>query len=239
MKSFTSALIIIASSTLFSNAATTLYTFRTNTGTTNSGITNSAGLQFQNNSTVAFASAGPGSVAFGYFSITDSAISAATSASTLTTAFQNWNGTTTSTFNSPGATQQRGTFSVAAAARDMSIGTGIPFAGKNMYAFVGNGTTFALSTEFLVLKTTFTFDSTQSGITAFTNTITAGTSDGLGGFTGANATVLLGNTALDVRTTSADSSATPGWRTATLIPEPSAALLGAVGALVLLRRRRI
>ena len=208
--------------------ATTIYTVTTGTTATSNGIANSAGLQFQNASVPAtFTSAGPGTVAIGYFSITDSAITAATSASTLIDSFNNWNTSGTSTFNSPGPSQQRGVFSITAAARDLTVGTGTSFNLKNMYVFVGNGTSYANSTEFLVLKLSHTFNSAESGPTAFSKTVSLAT-----------ATLLFGSNDNDVRTTSADSSVTAGWNTAAPIPETSTSLLGAIGALALLRRRR-
>lgn len=209
----------------FANAATTIYTVTTGSTATSSGIANSAGLQFQSASTAAFTSAGPGVVGFGYFNIDDSALSAATNVTTLTSAFQNWNSNGTGAFNQPGPTQQRGVFSQTAAARDIA-GAG-EFANKFMYVFVGNAATYAASTEFLILKTAFKFDTAESGPTAFAKTVTT-----------ANSSVLVGSQVLDVRTTGTDASATPGWRTAVLVPETSTMLLGALGALGLLRRRR-
>jgi hypothetical protein len=207
--------------------ATTIYTVTTGATATSNGIANSSGLQFQNNSVPAFVSAGPGTVAFGYFSIDDTAITNATSAATLTSSFNNWNTSGTSTFNSPGPTQQRGVFSITAAARDLTLPANSAFNLKNMYVFVGNSTSYATSTEFLVLKLSHLFNSSESGPTAFSKSVNAST-----------ATLLFGTSSLDVRTTSADGSATPGWRTAAPIPETSTSLLGAIGALALLRRRR-
>ena len=224
MKLLTLATTAFLSATMYVGAATTIYTVTTGTSATSNGIANSAGLQFQNASVPAFVSAGPGTVGFGYFNITDAAITAATSGATLVTAFQNWNTNGTGTFNSPGPTQQRGVFAQTAAARDI-VTAG--FDTKNMYVFVGNGTTYANSTEFLVLKSAFLFDQAESGPTAFSKTITT-----------ANSSILFGTSASDVRTTSADASVTPGWRTAVPVPEPSTSLLGAIGALALLRRRR-
>jgi hypothetical protein len=225
MKLAKTIVMAIALSSTVSSAATTIYTMTTGTTATSSGIANAAGLQFQNSSVPAFTSAGPGSVAFGYFNISDAALTAATSASTLTSAFVNWNTSvqSTSTFNAPGPTQQRGVFSITAAARDI---TTAGFDAKNMYVFAGNGTTFANSDQFLILKTSFTFSAADSGPTPFSKTITTG-----------NSSVLFGTQVLDVRTTATDSSATAGWNTAA-VPEASTALLGAIGALGLLRRRR-
>lgn len=209
------------------HAATTTYTWTTGTTSTSNGIQNSAGLAYQNSANPSFA--GPGVISWGYFNITDAQITAATQASTLVSAFQNWN-TGTGTFAAPGPTGNRGTFNFNAAARDLQTGgSGEPFQNKNMYVFVGNGATFGASTEFLVLKTSFTFDPAESGPTAFTKTITS-----------VNSSALFGSAVANVFTTNADVSTTPGWQTAAFapVPEPSAALLGAVGAIGLLRRRR-
>jgi hypothetical protein len=208
------------------SAVTTTYTWTTGTTATSNGIANSAGLAFQDSTNVSFA--GPGSVSWGYFNITDAEITGATSASTLVNAFQNWNNTI-GKFAAPGPTGNRGTFNFNAAARDLGAGqSGEAFANKNMYVFVGNGTTFGASTEFLVLKTNFTFNPAESGPTAFTKTLSTSTVTD----------VLFGTTTTNVFTTNSDASQTPGWRTAAPVPEPSAALLGAIGALGLLRRRR-
>jgi len=208
-------------------AVTTTYTFTTGTSATSNGIANKDGIAFQNSVSSSFA--GPGTIAWGFFSITDSEIIAASSASTLVSAFSNWNGST-STFNAPGPSGARGVFNFNASARDLTVAGpvgGADFAGKNMYVFVGNATSFGASDQFLVLKTTHTFNAAESGPTAFTKTLTR-----------ANATTLIGTEVANVFTSTADASTTPGWNTAVLVPEPSAALLGAIGALGLLRRRR-
>lgn len=208
-------------------AATTAYTFATGTTATSSGIANSAGVAFQNSANAAFA--GPGTIAWGYFTISDAAISSANQASTLISAFQNWNLAGTSVFASPGpgATSNRGTFTFNPSARDLTTIGGDAFANKNMYVFVGNGNSFAASTEFLVLKTNFTFDPAESGVSLFAKTINTG-----------NSTVLIGNQVANVFTTGGDTSQTPGWNTVALVPEPSVALLGALGIFGLVRRRR-
>jgi len=221
--------ILLAASICASTAdgATTLYNFTTGATATANGTQDSSGKAFQNSLNVTFA--GAGTVAFGYFSISDAAITAATAVTTLTGSFNNWNTAGTNVFNAPGpgATGARGTYNFNAAARDLTTLGGDAFAGKFMYAFIGNGLTFAGSTEFLVLKTTFTFNTAESGPTAIVKTITA-----------ANSSALFGTAVTNVFTTNADVSPTPGWQTAA-IPEPSAAVLCAIGVLGLLRRRRI
>ena len=219
-------LMIVAAAIFAGNlhAATTTYTWTTGTTATSNGIQNTAGLAYQNSISASFA--GPGVISWGYFNISDAQITGAASASTLVNAFQNWNTAGTGTFAAPGPGGNRGTFNFNAAAADLQTGgAGAAFQNKNMYVFVGSGATFATSGEFLVLKTTFTFDAAESGPTAFLKTITT-----------SNATPLFGSAVANVFTTTTDASQTPGWQTA--VPEPSAALLGAIGALGLLRRRR-
>lgn len=195
-----------------------LYTVTTGTAATSNGIGNSAGIAFQNSANASFA--GPGVTQFGIFS-TDSLSNL--TAPQLIAAFTAWGGT--NTFAAPGPAGTRGAFTNAAGARTVA---GSEFAGDQMYVFVGNATTFAASTEFLVLRTNFTFNaSDDSNPNPIVNTINF-----------ANSTVLFGGTVTDLRTTTADASVTPGWITAAPVPEPSVALLGALGLFGLVRRRR-
>lgn len=210
-------MMLALATTLASQAA--VYTLSNGASATSNGIGNNAGVAYQNSANASFA--GPGVTQFGIFS-TD-ALSSATSSATLISAFTPFSGI--NTFAAAGPAGARGTFTNAAAP---FLITGSQFAGKNMYLFVGNGSTFVGSTEYLVLKTTFVFNaSDDSNPNPIVNTLTAG-----------NSTVLFGKTSADLRTTTADASATPGFGTVVPIPEPSAALLGAIGALGLLRRRR-
>lgn len=171
-----------------------------------------------------FSPTNPGVYTFGYFNVTDSDITNALSLSTIVGAFVQF-GATTDTFNAGGApTNQRGLFAHSQSATV----TGSGFSGKNIYLLVGNGSSFNDSTELLVLKNQALFTDAQDAVPTAQN-IT---------FSTATSTLLFGVNLADVRTTGSDSSVTPGWGTASLIPEPSAALLGAIGALGLLRRRR-
>jgi hypothetical protein len=116
-------------------------------------------------------------------------------------------------------------------ALNQTIGT--TFNTKSIYMFAGNGATLTGSTQFLVVKmdaTTFAIgDDTANAVTPKTITINPG-----------NSTTLLGSEITNVFTTNTDASTTAGWQMAALtpVPEPSAALLGMLGALGLLRRRR-
>ncbi len=222
MKTILGITLSLGASVMLSSAAS--YTLQTGSAATSNGFANSAGVAFQNSASVSFA--GPGIVGFGIFTISDAQIQSTTDSTALIAAFTGFGSSATGTFTAPGLTANRGTFS------RNSVGTvgASSFNDAFMYVFVGNGTTYANSTEFAILKTAFKFLSTDDPTpTPIVNTITT-----------ANTTLLVGSAATDIRTTGTDASVTPGWKTASLvvIPEPSAALLGAMGALGLLRRRR-
>ena len=105
------------------------------------------------------------------------------------------------------------------------------FAGKNAYIVVGDNSDFSLATTFAVFNSGTTFTAPD----AFGNSAQ--------NITGANsANVVFGT----VRSVTAQPSNLSGANfangvvmVASNVPEPSAALLGAIGALALLRRRRI
>lgn len=207
-----------------------VYNVTTGTATTSNGIASSNGAQNNPSGSAlvgtftGFQSPGtPGIVAFGIFSsLSDSQITAVTSLSTLVSSFVQFGAS--GAFNAAGPTGQKGLFTRNTSATV----TGSQFSGKNIYVLAGNGSSFATSSELLVLRSTTLFTDGQDAIpTAQTVTLTP-----------ASASLLFGVNIADVRTTTADGSVTPGWGTAVAIPEPSAALLGAVGALGLLRRRR-
>jgi hypothetical protein len=209
------------------SASAASYIFNNGSSATANGVVDSDGNSFRSGTTVGQAltatgtygnwtSAGPGVLAVGVFSTDDLSSLGKTS---LIAAFTNSFGS--GTFGA-GPSGQRGTFSLSPAATTI---TGSAYAGKNMYLFAGNGATFADSTQFLVLKNDTTWLATDDAIPTATTV----------SFLASNTTVLLGFDLADVRTTNTDSSITAGFQ---MVPEPSAALLGAVGALGLLRRRR-
>ncbi len=93
---------------------------------------------------------------------------------------------------------------------------------KEIYILVGNGATQAASTAFGIFKMT-------TPVFFPANVAAAGST-----------TVPTSSTAAITPLANAGSEPTPGtFQLATAVPEPSAALLGAIGALGLLRRRRI
>jgi hypothetical protein len=165
----------------------------------------------------------PGIVAYGVFStLTSSTLLQAATKGQIIGDFTQFGAS--GSFNSAGPSGQKGLFSRASSATV----TGSVFDAKNIYILVGNGLSFAESTEFLVLKNSTLFSAAQDAIPTPANvTITT-----------ANTELLFGRQIADLRTTTSDASVTPGWGTAIAVPEPSAALLGALGALGLLRRRR-
>jgi hypothetical protein len=203
-----------------------LYTINSGTGSTASGIQDSLGRTFRSGTTAGDAfsigggtSAGPGVVAFGIFSTDQLSNLQTTNLVSAFTGFGN-----TAAFNTNGTTGNRSVYTSPQTAQV----AGSAFNGKNVYLFAGNGTTFSNSTQFLVVKSNFLFSAAQDDIpTPQVWTIRPD-----------NSQLLLGTSATNVQTANTDTSVTPGWQMATPVPEPSAAILGTLGALVLLRRRR-
>ena len=203
-----------------------LYTVNSGTGSTASGIVDMAGNAFRGGTlpgaaftgTTGGISAGPGVIGFGIFS-TDTLTGL--SPTNLVAAFTVFGGTVA--FNTAGTTGNR---SVYTDPHGLTV-TGSVFAGKNIYLFAGNGTSLALSTEFVVAKSAFLFNAADDALP--TPTVYTIRPD--------NYTLLYGSSIANVYTASTDTSVTPGWQMYG-VPEPSAALLGALGALGLLRRRR-
>ena len=204
-----------------------LYTLNNGSGSTASGIQTVAGQTFRAGTLADSAytagggtSAGPGIVGFGIFS-TDS-LSGLTRTQ-LIAAFTPFG--TSGPFALTGTTGNRSVFS---SAQSVPV-TGTAFDNKFMYLFAGNASTLATSTEFLIAKSTLLFLAADDAATApIVQTIRP-----------SNSSVLFGTLATNVQTANTDASVTPSWTMAAPIPEPSAALLGALGALGLLRRRRI
>lgn len=222
MKSKIMSLLLCSLS--FSQAATYVLTNNQGAPASSNAITDSSG--------VAFKSGTAGVASVGYFNIDDAALTAATSASIFTSNFVAWNTATSPNadgsvnfVNSTTPVFARGYFTMNAASRTVA---GSAFENKNMYILVGNGLTFATSTEFLVLKSTSQFlaanDPTLPNVTVR--------------FTDSNTSVLFGTAGASVQTTNTDASSNTSWRTLAPVPETSTSLLGAIGALALLRRRR-
>lgn len=213
------------------NAFSATYTFSNGSGATASGILNSDGRAFRAGTTAGDSftgatgglSAGPGVVAVGVFS--SDALSGLSTVSSILSLFTNF-GNVTNTFAAAAATGNRGIFSLSSPS--VTVTGNASFATKNMYLIAGNGSTLAASTAFLIVKSNTLFNAADDlSPTATSVTFRPDTS-----------TLLFGTSVADVKTASTDNSVTPGWQMANVIPEPSSALLGVVGALGFLRRRR-
>jgi hypothetical protein len=205
-----------------------LYTLSSGVSATASGIVDTQGRAFRSGTTPGSAftgaaggtSAGPGVVGFGIFS-TDNL--SALSSTQLVAAFTGFGSTVA--FNVAGTTGNRSVYSSAQSQAVLNS----PFAGKAVYLFAGNGTTYGNSTEFLITKAaSLTFNASDDNVPTPNSYV----------ITPDNSSVLFGKVVNDVKTSSSDISVTAGWQMEP-VPEPSAALLGALGAMVLLRRRRI
>lgn len=207
-----------------------LYTLNNGTGTSASGIQTMSGDTFRGSTlpgaslggTNGGISAGPGVIAIGIFS-TDNLASLADTTSLLA-AFTQFGAA--GAFSGGSTTGQRSIFSLPTSG---TVKDSV-FENKPIYLLVGNGTALSGSSEFLVVKTTTMFTAAQDLLpTALT--VTVRPSD-------VGSSLLLGSVVPDVKTTNSDATATQGWKMTTLVPETSTALLGALGALGLLRRRR-
>lgn len=208
-----------------------LYTLANGAGSTASGIQTVSGNTFRGGTlagdalggTNAGISAGAGVTAIGIFS---TEVFTGLDASQILATFTQFGAS--GAFAAASTSGQRSIFSLPTS----GTVTGSSFSNKNIFLLVGNATTLGASNEFLIVKTNTLFTDAQDALpTALAVTVRPD----------ANSTVLFGATNLNVFTTNSDTVTTAGWTMAAAgpaIPEPSAALLGAIGALGLLRRRR-
>lgn len=216
------------SSLVLGNANAALITLNNGAGATASGIQMTTGETFRASTTAGTAfptgggtSGGAGVVAFGFFTTDD--FSSVTSAGDLVSLFVQFGNS--GTFAAASATGNRSVFSLA---QSQAVG-GTQFADKFIYLFAGNGSTFANSTEFLIAKSGSATFGQVSDATPTPTTFTIRPD---------NSAALFGVEGAIVQTANTDTSATPGWTMAQIVPEPSVALLGALGMFGLLRRRR-
>ena len=209
-----------------------VYTINGGTGSTATGITDSSSRAFRGASNVGDAlggtngglSGGPGVIAVGLFSSTFDFVNS--TASQIRDGFTNLSTGSTSSFAAAGGPSARGQYSFGLP--NVNVRNNSTFQDQPMYLLVGNGSSFLNSTEFLILRNSRNFLAVDDDVaTGVTVSFTSGTS-----------TLMFGTAASDVRTTGADTSITAGFRTAVPVPEASTSLLGAIGALALLRRRR-
>lgn len=105
-----------------------------------------------------------------------------------------------------------------------NITTGDDLLGRTLYSFVGNNTTLAGSNAFGLVAIGPLLDDVPNERTYIANAT--------------GKTVLIGNKSTVVVTGSGDANGTYNSLQLVPVPEPSAALLGMLGALGLLRRRR-
>jgi hypothetical protein len=219
--------LIIVAAMAWSSASAALYTLNNGSGSTATGIQMPDGSTFRSGTTAGTPfptgggiSAGPGVVAFGTFDV--ESFAGVTSATQLVALFDQF-GSATVEFNAAGPTGVRSVFSSA----QTETLAGSTLAGDEIFLFAGNGTTLLNSTHFVIVKTTFTFDPAQDS-NPLPNVLSVNTTNG---------TVLFGSLVANVQTANTDASVNAGWQMAP-IPEPSAALLGLLGAIGLIRRRR-
>ena len=168
------------------------------------------------NSTGTLYAVNSGYVAIGVFSsLSDSAIASLNSASSFEAAFTQFG--TSSTFGSGFGIA--GTYQFETTA---GIPSGSTYSGP-IYTVIGNAATLADSTQFLVFKENVNFntDPGASGPAVLKN---------------GSGTLIIGN----YNTFTADIGAgnVGAFSTVSLVPEPSVTLLGVLGCLALLRRRR-
>jgi hypothetical protein len=198
------------------------YTVTNNLGLNASAVTTSTGVRLTGNGAN---STQIGYAAFGVFT-SDEDVLAATTGAQLNTAFTSF-GSNGGLFNNPATpTNFEGLFSRQGTLSGANL---TEFTGENVYLIITNGTSITNGTEFLVFK----FDATYIGTgtdTGQTITLNFDTTDSAG-------TLLIGNIGPSITVGGLDTSSEASFQLAA-IPEPSAALLGMLGALGLLRRRR-
>lgn len=172
---------------------------------------------------------GSGTVATGFFSLADGAITAISTPAAWTTAlgsFQQFG--TTGTVGGASALNNAGLYKLTAGQANLA---GSAFDGKNIYTVIGNGASLAASTQVLVFKSTSTFavDPTPEGTGPFLGTPPAG-SLLLGSFGTPGAFYPAG--------LMANITSTPAVAV-NLVPEPATALLGVLSlGFGFIRRRR-
>jgi len=211
------------------NATAATYSFKNGTGATAAGIIDLDGGTFRRGTAAGDAfsgaaggfSAGGGVIAFGIFTTDD--FQGGLDASSLISAFTSL-GNMTTDFGASGPVGNRSVFSFSPPNVEIE---GSVFEGKNIYMFVGNGSSFIESDQFLIVRSDSLFSAADDEEIALTP-IT---------FNPETSTVLFGSVVSNVFTADGDTSQTQGWSLAA-IPEPSTAMLGALSALALIRRKR-
>lgn len=175
-------------------------------------------------------SLGTGFVAVGYFQTLTSGQFATTTSAQFASDFSIL-GSASNSLTYTGFGPENAIEGIVSLSASASTPTGNPFVGKTAYVLVGNGSSLATSTQLFIMATGISIPADPS--TPITIDMSAGTTPGTVqmGVDNHNGAVFIGNNNAG--------SITNGYRLATIfIPEPSTALLGAIGALGLLRRRR-
>jgi len=222
---FRGALLALAFVCPITQASGASYTFGNGSGAGASGFETMQGFTFRAGtlsgtpfSSGGGISAGSGVIAFGTFDIED--FGGITDTGEWVNSWDQFGNAFA--FNGAGANGDRSIFS---SFQSETLG-GSSLAGDEIFVMIGTGTSFANSAQIGVLKTTFTFAVDDSNPLPTLISINPTNSTPMYGI------MLVSN----VKTTDTDSTTTPGWRI--FIPEPSTALLGLLGAISLLRRRR-
>jgi hypothetical protein len=163
--------------------------------------------------------------------VNEAALLSATTAAQVYASFTAFGASGNSTNFGATTLGNNGTITMGNADYDID-GPGSSFAGKNIYllfANVTNAGAITSTTQFLILKmTTETFDASDDVPASVALT-----------FDQNNTTLLMGGfNNFQFKTRTSDTTTGPAWNTVAVIPEPSVALLGLIGAVGFLRRRR-
>jgi hypothetical protein len=163
---------------------------------------------------------GTGFVATGFFTTVADVDLINTAPASLATAFQQFGNSGTFGFGGFG-----GVYQVESAPGRISPGS--PFVNKSIYTLLGNGSSVSTSSEFVIFKHNglFLVDDQDSQDKTYDATL------------GVDGAFLMGSATGDIINVGGFDF--PQVKMVAAVPEPSAALLGALGALGLLRRRRI
>lgn len=202
----------IAAIAFAASATAATFNVTTGTGPNVTGIGDSSGVGLVGTGGIA---------AIGTFSTTD--FSTFTSVADFTGAFTAFGTPSSTNFLDAGFFGNSGVFTFVPA----GLAADAAFAGQAMYLFVGNAATFDAATELLVLDTGRLFQATDDNVpTPQDVTINSGM------------TALYGGTVANIPTNGTDSTTNAGFVTAVVIPEPSTAILGGLGLIGFLARRR-
>jgi hypothetical protein len=210
MKTLKKVLILVTAATGFAHGATVI-------SIKNYATLNTVGVPILDTTGNAITSAGGRGISIGYF--TTGFDFATATAATIKSNFTIFGSTTSFTQNGMFNTS----ISVPLPANDTS------FTGKTIYTVIGNAATTAAASAFAVMTANVLFPTVDAGSNGAATSLTTAASH-----------VVFGQLMAPVTQPSGTATYPQGVQILTeAVPEPSAALLGALGALGLLRRRRI